>query len=50
MQYETLTCNLTGGGTVTFDAPWIEHDDTPETHPVEFWLELFPTAEETDPD
>lgn len=48
--YETVTSNLVGGGTVEFDVPWTEHADTPETNPVQFWLEIMPTAQETDPD
>ena len=44
------TCNLAGGPTVTFNAPWPEQSDTPEEHPVRFWLDLMPTADETDPD
>ena len=45
-----LTSNLSGGGTVAFDVtnPYI--DDTPEENPIEFWLDVMPTAAETDPD
>ncbi len=48
--YYEATCNLSGGGSVTFDAPWPEQSDTAETHPVRFWLEVCPTSDETDPD
>ena len=48
--YQPMTTNLSGGGTVVFDVPWTENSDTEETHPVEFWLKVMPTASETDPD
>jgi cytochrome c biogenesis protein ResB len=48
--YVSITSNLTGGGTVEFDIPNSEDTDTPEQHPVSFWLNLMPTASETDPD
>lgn len=47
--YEATT-NLSGGGSVTFDAPHPEASDTAEQHPVRFWLEVCPTSTETDPD
>ena len=49
-QWQPLTSNLSGGGTVIFDVPWTEASDTEETHPVEFWLRVMPTATQEDPD
>ena len=49
-QWQPLTSNLSGGGTVIFDVPWTEASDTEEQHPVEWWLELMPTATQEAPD
>lgn len=44
------TCNLSGGGTVEFEAPWPERSDTVWVNPVEVFLKIMYTADETDPD
>lgn len=48
--YVSVTCDLTGGATVEFDIPDTSLNDTPEDNPVQFWLDVIPTATETDPD
>lgn len=42
MNTVSTTCDLTGGGTVVFDAPYSEADDQPEQRPNAY--ELFAGA------
>lgn len=44
------TCTLNSGAVVHFDVPDTTQEDTSESNPVRFWLEVMPTANETDPD
>jgi len=46
----TLTSNLSGGGTVTFDVPDTSRTDVPQPNPIDFWLKVMPTATEEAPD
>ena len=44
-----ITSNLSSGE-VRFEIPDTSQSDTPPTDPVAYWLRVFPTADETDPD
>jgi hypothetical protein len=44
-----ITSNLSSGE-VSFDIPDTSQSDTAPTDPVAYWLRVFPTADETDPD
>jgi hypothetical protein len=48
--YVGITSTLASTVEVEFDVPWSEQSDTETVNPVEFWLELMPSASETDPD
>jgi hypothetical protein len=48
--YVGITSTLASAVEVEFDVPWSEQSDTETVNPVEFWLELMPSASETDPD
>ncbi len=48
--WQLATSNLVGGGTVTFDIPDTTFNDTPTSSPVDVWLKVFPTSDETAPD
>jgi hypothetical protein len=48
--YVGITSTLASAVEVEFDVPWSEQADTETVNPVEFWLELMPTATEVDPD
>ena len=53
MDYPVIETECTlagGGGTVYFGTPWTEKTDTARTDPIEFWLQVMYTADETDPD
>lgn len=49
-EYIALTSTLTGGAVIEFNTIDTTLRDTPEQNPVEFWLQVSPTASETDPD
>jgi hypothetical protein len=49
-EYVTISSDLSGGGTVRLDIPDTSQSDTAPTDPVAWWLKVFPTASETDPD